>query len=221
MVKTYDSTILELFSRSILEDEFQDLSQNDNLYGGKLSGNLHLTRLLNCHKLIKNPTLNILDVGSGSSKLEVFKDAVYYSLEPNPNRNKGTKVIEGWAENIDTNIIFDLLVCWGVFCFVRSVPETLISFNKRLHIGGYLVMDIVTKTIFPLAQTSDKDSFIRYCSLYGFQLEEEVEFITCGSHYRVGLRLKKFENFDIRRLRQPQSKGGVNNFFEERDFYLL
>jgi len=106
-----------------------------------------------------------------------------------------------------------------VLCFLRSLPEALIEFNDHLKIGGKLVVDVVARTVMPLAQTSDPDSFIRFMQLYGFELEHRIPFGS-DTHVREGFRFKKVRDFDPAYLRIPQCTGKINNFLYERDWFL-
>ena len=216
-IDNVNEKITRLFAESILKDEFNDSSQNNNLYNGAISGDSILNRLLSADSVIGS---RLLIVGAGSSGLVVDKKFEVFNLEPCPQRNS-VMTIPGWAENIPKDYgLFDVILCWGTLCFVRSLPETLISFNQSLVIGGKVIVDIVISTSMPLCQTTDKDSFLRYVQLFGFTLEEEVSFVNCEVHKRVGIRLNKYEDFDIRRLRIPQCIGKINNYLEKRDFYL-
>jgi hypothetical protein len=224
-MKSYSKKTIKRFNLTIEGDEFNDAEQNKSLYDDHVSGYDELTKLLD----INDTTYvyrKVLNVGAGSGSPLKFPHPVdMYYLEPNPDRveeidvDRDDNIIPGWCENIDTELKFDMIICWGTLCFVRSIPETLIQFNDRLFKEGMLVLDVVKSTSFPLCQTADPDSFIRNVSLYGFELQHRIPFDHLG-HNREGIRFKKVRDFDPRYLRMPQAKDGLRNFIPERDWFL-
>lgn len=218
--KSYNEATINLLNSSILNDEFNDASQNENAYDGMVSGQEQMDILLNLAysnglPLIEGPVLN---VGSGQQKLFVPGKGIK-NLEPCPSR-KNENAIIGWAENIMSYEKFSLILCWGTFCFVRSIQETLVEFNKVLSGGGFLIVDVVTDTTMPLAQTVNPDSFVRFTQMFGFEMYSRIKFGWEG-HMRVGLLFRKFENFNVNRLRMPQTKDGVVlNYLPQRDWFL-
>lgn len=215
MTKSWDEDTIRLFNLSILEDQFDDVKQNDSAYDGQMSGIEELKSLC-----ARTEMPSVLNVGAGGSHLDFLSGSRIHNLEPAPSRDTDLDTkIEGWCENIETNTRFDGIVCWGTFCFVRSVPESLIQFNRRLCQGGHLILDTVSFTTCPLAQTVHPDCFVRYADLFGFGLEIRLEFGP-WYHRREGYHFRKYNDFDHRRLMMPQSKGEINNFLEERDWYL-
>lgn len=209
--ESFNVTTIHTLNKAILEDEFDDKTQNVNNYEGVISGNDVLKSLLRHESL---DSMKGLNVGAASHELP----GDWYNLEPCPQRAT-EKTIQGWSENIPTNVCFDLIICWGTLCFVRSLPETLVQFNLRLLQNGRLYVDIVRETVMPLAQTVHGPSFIRYMSLFGFSLCEYHHF-GHETHQRTGFRFEKVREFDYRYLRIPQCTGKVNNFLWERDWYL-
>jgi hypothetical protein len=219
-MKPYSKNTIDRFCQSIIEDEFDDSEQNHSIYLDKVSGFDTLTKLLDFEM---TGSQTILNVGAGSGASISFPYPVdMYFLEPNVQRGDritNQKVILGWCENIAVDISFDMVICWGTMCFVRSVPETLIQFNDRLRVGGMLVLDVVKSTNLALAQTTNPRSFIGYASLFGFDLYHWISF-GHSTHQREGFRFVKVRDFDPRYLRMPQAKGGVRNFLFERDWSL-
>jgi hypothetical protein len=222
-MKSYDVKTIEIINSSILEDEFNDASQNKNAYDNKISGENILQGFINHAGYYLKRPFSLLNVGAGqgilSKLLEDSTVSQIQNLEPCPGRVINN-AIEGWCENIPLEAYsVNTVLCWGTLCFVRSLPETLIQFNKVLFIDGILIVDIVTYTTMPLAQTVNAESFIRYTSMFGFSSLEEVKFGP-DYHSRVGFIFKKTENFNPARLRMPQSTGEIKNYLPERDWYL-
>jgi ubiquinone/menaquinone biosynthesis C-methylase UbiE len=223
-MKSFNEGNIQLFNKTILDDAFNDTYQNEDLYNGYISGTVQLNRLLDNKDIqrirdITDPR-QVLNVGAGQANLTLFpRHTQVENLEPCPQRKKeGT--IEGWSENIPNNAhSYDVIVCWGVLCFVRGLPETMIEFNRVLKQYGHLVVDTVTYSTMALAQTVHPDSFVRWAGLFGFELEEKIEF---GEHYhqRMGYRFKRVANFDPTRFRMPQCEGKINNYLPERDWFM-
>ncbi len=223
-IKSYNERNIHLFNRTILEDEFNDYFQNEDIYFGEVSGIKQLGRLLNIEQIFgtKSSEIIFLNVGSGRQSLERLlpENALMYYLEPCPQRST-EHTVEGWSENMNmTNEGADVILCWGVLCFVRSLPETMIEFNRVLKKGGLLIADVVTYSTMALPQTVNPDNFVRWVKLFGFDLEEKIEFGYETYHRRVGYRFSKFENFNYRRLMMPQCEGKINNFLPERDWFM-
>jgi hypothetical protein len=223
-MKSFNEETIKLFNKTILEDEFNDKYQNDDIYDGFVSGGKEMIRLLNTDDLMReldsdDIPRHVLNVGAGQADLRVIfpPNTKIFDLEPCPQR-KTVDTIEGWSENIEGNS-FDVVVCWGVLCFVRSLPETLIEFNHILYKGGNLITDVVEYSTMPLPQTVNPDNFVRWINLFGFELEERIKF---GNpyHKRVGYRFTKFEEFNHKRFLMPQCEGKINNFLPERDWFL-
>lgn len=224
-MKSFNEETIGLFNRTILEDEFNDKFQNDDIYEGFVSGGKELERLLDTQELMamldSDEERHILNVGSGQADLKTMfpPGTLIDNLEPCPQR-ESLGVIEGWSENIPNTVVgYDAVICWGVLCFVRSLPETLIEFNRVLGLGGFLITDIVEYSTMPLPQTVNANNFVRWINLFGFDLEERIKF---GNpyHKRVGYRFTKFEEFNYKRLRMPQCEGKINNYLPERDWFL-
>lgn len=224
-MKSYNEETINLFNQTILEDEFDDNLQNNDIYNGFVSGAKELARLLDV-KEIQTPFESddchrVLNVGAGQAQLMplFLPGTIITDLEPCPQRVT-KNAVEGWCEAIPGNLVLqDIIVCWGVLCFVRSLPEALINFNKALIMEGYLIVDVVEFSTMPLPQTVNPDSFVRYMQLFGFELEERISF---GYYYhkRVGYRFKMVENFDYKRLRMPQCGAKINNYLPERDWFM-
>ena len=214
--KSYNEDVINELNKSIELDQFNDGKQNETSYSGGVSGEKELKQLFD---LIPNNEVNkLLDVGSGGSELwSDVEESI--NLEPNESRANINCII-GWAENIQARKkSFDCLVCWGTLCFVRGLQETLYEFNRVLKIKGYLILDTVSYTTMPLAQTVHPESFVRYINMFGFELIAQKPFGWEG-HERVGFVFRKYEDFDYRRMCMPQSTQEINNFLPKRDWYL-
>lgn len=224
-MKSYNENVINLFNKTILEDEFNDEYQNKDIYNGIVSGAKELARLTNTEALMQvrmnDDIRRVLNVGSGQFDLILFPtNTSVINLEPCPQRmNESTT--GGWSENIEgvTDKEMDIIICWGVLCFVRSLPETMMEFNRVLKMGGTLITDVVSYSTMPLPQTVNPDNFVRWVKLFGFDLEEKIPFGDTH-HTRVGYRLTKFEDFNFKRLRMPQCEGKINNYLPERDWFM-
>ena len=203
-------------------DLFDDENQNEVLYEGVVG-----TQLLRDFFLRNYDKGTVLDVGCGRGDVFVLPLPITHAVEPNPIRFKQAKkkgkgrivVRKGWLENIPFGDgRFHTVLCWGTLCHARSIKEALIEVNRVLRIGGVFIFDIVTETILPVVYGVEEQSFVRYAQLYGFSLVERREFV--GFDTRVGLAMRKDEEFDYRRLLLPQVKGEINNYLEARDWYM-
>ena len=107
-IKSYNERNIHLFNRTILEDEFNDYFQNEDIYFGEVSGIKQLGRLLNIEQIFgtKSSEIIFLNVGSGRQSLERLlpENALMYYLEPCPQRST-EHTVEGWSENMNmTNV---------------------------------------------------------------------------------------------------------------------
>jgi len=216
-MKSYCKNTINLLNQSILQDEFNDLSQNKRAYDNQISGSRELTHLLNAEQ---GNNKSILNIGSGAFDIPIlWKDLIIYNLEPCPNRST-ENTWEGWCENIPKEIApVDLIICWGTFCFVRGIQESLVQFNQTLKLKGILIVDIVEYTTMALAQTTNPECFVRYVGMFGFRMKEEIQFGE-SHHKRVAFRFEKIREFDPSWMRMPQTVDKINNYLPERDWYL-
>jgi len=209
----------------ILKDEFSDLNSNEVAYQKCISGKSELDLIflmINAEKL--NP---ILDVGVGSGDMLEFFPFISHGLEPNNIRYThckrkfpGFKIKLGWAENLPYRLdTFEMVLCWGTYCFLRSPIEFLFEVNRVLRKGFNLVLDVVLESTMALAQTVHKESFRRWVSLFGFNIIFEKEFGD-DFHKRCAFVLTKIENSNFNRFLMPQSMGKINNYLEDRDWYM-
>jgi hypothetical protein len=219
-MKPFNEHIIEILSKAILKDEYSAVEQHKTLHEGALvDGEKHLLQFLQT-AISNKVSSTILNIGSGGVGLQSMVGDPVIDLDPCPQR-KTDNVVEGWCENIPLrNKGVGIMVCWGTFCFVRSVQETLHEFNRVLDEGGFLVVDTATYSTMPLVQTVNPECFVRYAQLFGFEVWGQQPF---GEKYfqRTAFLFKKVEDFNINKLRMPQAVGGVRNYLEERDFYLM
>lgn len=223
--KPVDLEIVGLLTRAILEDEFDDRFQNEDIYGAKISGEDCLVDVLT--RLSGWKELSPLAyVGCGSSLLPVQVETVYY-VDPNPKRLGNVPVAEeykvhAWAENLPVDRLSNLagIVCWGTWCFLRSHAEAMVSFNRVLRKGGVLVFDFPIRFALPMALCFEENSLLSWSRLFGFELIERGEAFKDETSHRRYFVLEKIRDFDPRWLRLPQCKGEVLNYLPERDFYL-
>jgi len=219
--QSFNEEVIHKFNLTILEDEFNDAMQNERIHENSLSESDKIRRLFDC-EWDKQEDIRILNAGSGQGDLGAVLSPKYCitNMDPCPSRSVGKDIVYGWCENIPfEDGLFDGIFCWGVIYFVRSLPETLIEFNRVLKPGGKLIIDVVKYSSMPLPQTTNPDCFWRYLEMYGFEMEERFPL---GKPYfqREAFRFKKVRPFDPRRLRMPQSKGEILNFLEERDWFM-
>lgn len=205
----------------ITDDEFDDSFQNNDIYNGKISGNLLQEFFYRNYKPGK-----IIDIGCGSGGIFEQIPEIEFGVEPNQTRANickekypNKKIIIEWAEKIELDLLFDTVLMWGTFTFVRSPMDVLYSINKLLKISGVFIFDVTLETTIPIAQTVHGPSFINWIKLFGFDLIEKRIF---GKNYhrRMALAIEKIRKFDPRYFRMPQCLGPINNYFEERDWYL-
>lgn len=223
--KPFDREIIDLLTKAILEDEFDDRFQNEDIYGAKISGEDCLLDVLK--RLSGWKELSPLAyVGCGSSLLPVSLETVYY-VDPNPKRLRNVPVgeaykVNAWAENLPTDRLFDLagVVCWGTWCFLRSHAEAMVSFNRVLRRGGVLIFDFPIRFTLPTALCFEENSLLAWSRCFGFELIERGEAFKDETSHRRYFVLEKVRDFDPRWLRLPQCKGEVLNYLPERDFYL-
>ncbi len=220
---------LRHLQKILMEDEFDDSVQNEE-YGG-VSGEEILIADFN-----RFAELDLtLDVGCGSGEL-FDKLPITHAIDPN-NKREGKalkKMVEelkqtgitniilgpGWAESIPYNDRkFANVVCWGTACFFRSPMEAYMEINRVLFLGGHLFFDVVTRTTMPIAQTVGGPSFIKHIQLYGFEIVSQTIFGP-DYHRRLALVVMKTRDFDPKYFRMPQCVGEVNNYVEDRDWYL-
>jgi len=222
-MKSYNEETIKLLNDSILLDEFDDVLQNKTAYEGRISGGDVLKGIVKRVGYNLTGPLTLLNTGAGSYDIAKIWKGIplnnIFDLEPCPQR-KTDSALEGWCENIPLGSkAVDVILCWGVLCFVRSLPETLVQFNRVLTPGGFLIVDTVSYTTMPLPQTCHPESFVRYASMFGFNLFEMNPFGP-NHHRRVGFLFRKDEEFNPARMRMPQSTGEIKNYLPERDWYL-
>jgi len=215
---------LQKIMLSIINDQFDDVAQNENVWEGFADRNI-------LEEFFARNRRNgrALDIGCGSGDSLYHLD-IGYALEPHPDRFVRTKdkfknddrveIKQGWAENIPwPDEHFDTVMSWGTMMFVRSMMEALIEVNRVLTHGGIFVFDVVTYTTMPIAQTVDRCCFPKYVEILGFR---NVEVRPFGDrHYkRIAVATQKVAIFDPRSLQLPQISGDIRNFWEARDWYL-
>ena len=207
----------------IEEDEYHVTQQYEDMedYNGQ-------KELLQLYKLIPTQGNYILEIGCGNGDLFGCLP-ITHGLEPNSNRlsdaqQRGemkVQVKRGWAEDLPyDSIMFHAVVCWGTLCFVESLMKTLMETNRVLKADGYFILDAVTYTTMPLPQTVNPYSFQRFIKMFSFEIEAMIPF---GERYhqRVGYLLRKTGEYNYKKLLMPQiAEGKVNNYLEERDWYL-
>lgn len=224
IIPCYNVEGVRRIQETILLDEFSDVQSNETAYENTISG---IDVLQSIFQLLSVEGLHqVLDVGIGSGGMIEILPQITHGVEPNPTRLAECKrkysdriLACAWAENIPFPSNFDMVICWGTYCFLRSPMEALVEFNRVLKSNGHLVFDVVLHSTMPLAQTVEKLSFRGWLSLFGFEIIFEKEFGDTY-HQRCAFVVRKYEEFNPRRFLMPQSMGKINNFLEERDWFL-
>lgn len=223
-MKNYKKENMEILKKVIVDDSFQNEYQNLDIYEGGISGEDVLIDFFNRNKY----GTSIIDLGCGDGTLLEALPEIGFALDPHPDRvrkvidqHKDKEIKIGFCENIPfSDKKFTMVINWGTFCFVRSQAETFVEINRVLDKDGIFILDVVRETNLSIAQTVHVDSFINWASNFGFKLIERRDFSSNVSHLRTALALRKFEEFDFRRLCLPQCQGKINNYLEKRDWYL-
>jgi len=222
---SYKKELLDQLAYTVEElDEFNDATQ-DKHYDKPISGFNALDSLF--YHVSK--TGKILDIGCGSGAILTefpFTDAI----EPNKNRlnsakknNKCVNFEQGFIENLPyEDNTFDVIVCWGTFCFVRSPMEALIEVSRVLRKEGLFVFDVVISTNLPIAQTVEIKHFTtKYLPLFGFNIIKRMGFCDPKPHYRLGMSVIKETDFNPKNLLLPQVVDGkLINYDPKRDWFL-
>jgi SAM-dependent methyltransferase len=214
---------IDTLSHIIEQDQFDDCLQNKKYEG--LRDQEFLTFIFENY-LNEAAVLDIACGGAGF--LPSHFGQVTHGVDPNPARAKYAKatglytmgVKQGYMEALPFDGYFAGVICLGSFGYARSEQEALMEMNRVLIPGGHLCLDIVLNTTLPIAKTHNERCFCKYLELFGFDIKLRVPF---GTQYykKVCIVAEKVENFNPSRLLLPQVKHGeINNFFEERDWYL-
>jgi SAM-dependent methyltransferase len=219
---------MQLLRRVVEEDEFNDAAQNEAVYDGGVSQQEELIELLGYTSAVgytsAGPHKFVLDIGCGSLTDPVLSKLVTHGLEPSPSRlpTKDKIVIRsGYAEAIPyEDALFDVIISWGVMCFVRSDMEAMVEVNRSLTMHGRFVMDVVAESTLSICRTVHPRSYRRWMENFGFTTVVEKPLESPPYHKRVGFVLEKVAEFKPEFLRAPQAIGGVRNFVPERDWYL-
>lgn len=223
-MKQVNEANLEHLQKILIDDQFDDSVQNEE-YGG-VSGEEILISDFNDYAVLDRT----LDIGCGSGEL-FDKLYITHAVEPNNKREglalkrvvdlkKGIHIAPGYAERLaHPDDYFENVICWGTACFFRSPMEAYIEINRVLAVGGKFFFDVVGRTTMPIAQTVDIASFADHIRLFGFDLLKQKMFGP-DYHLRLALVVMKSRNFDPKYFRMPQCVGKVNNYVEDRDWYL-
>ena len=219
-METHNDNVIEKICQSILQDEYDDLAQNKQLYDNKISLQDEFVDI--AKQNLKEGS--ILEIGCGSGKSFSILP-ITHGIEPNSKRRSkcsGVEVKEGFAECIPYNDnMFNTVIAWGTWCFVRSESEVLVEVSRVLKIGGRFIFDVVTETNLPLARVNNLKCLSRWIQLFGFDMVELRQLQVNGPHRRGVIVVEKIRNFDPSYLRLPQLVGGkINNYVEERDWFL-
>lgn len=219
-IRTHDDKVIELLTKAVINDEYNDLEQANVKYGGKVSEYEELKMLFN----IYGKKGRVLDIGCGSGIL--FKLLpISYGIEPNPNRVrlvKGNKVKLGFIEAIPfPSNYFTTAIAWGVMCFVRSESEALVEVNRVLERGGRFIFDVVEETNLLIAKVVNPKCFARWCENFGFTSLAVMPLKSPQYHRRWSIVLEKERDFNWKYLTLPQVIGGkIKNYTEERYWWL-
>lgn len=221
---------LALLQKILTDDQFDDSIQNEE-YGGVSGEKILIADFEEYGELDLT-----LDVGCGSGEL-FDKLPITHAVEPN-NKREGLALVKstslkkstglkkdiyvspGFAEALPYSPkTFENVICWGTACFFRSPMEAYMEINRVLMRGGKFFFDVVVHTTMPIAQTVDATSFVYHIELFGFGVLKQKLFGP-DYHLRLALVAVKRRDFDPKYFRMPQCVGKINNYVEDRDWYL-
>ena len=223
-MKQHNDENFKLIQKILTDDQFDDSVQNEKYEG--VSGE---KILLSDFREYSNHGLT-LDIGCGNGEL-FGKLPITHAIEPNNKREglalkrkvdlkKNIYISPGWAEALTYSPkTFKNVICWGTACFFRSPIEAYMEINRVLMVGGKFFFDVVGRTTMPIAQTVDIASFADHIKLFGFDVLKQQIFGP-DHHLRLALVVMKARNFDPKYFRMPQCVGKINNYVEDRDWYL-
>jgi len=226
-VETFRKENIEMLSKVILEDEYDDEAQRDKGYDSKRFVEFVLR---NIHGD------NVLEIGPGCGMgFEYYP--ITHAVEPSPSRcakalsagrDKGVEVKQGFAEALPyPDKTFDTVLFIRGFFQVRSDYETLIEINRVLKELGHFVFDLTTDDdVFVCGRALGANNYIRTLNDFGFELIERRMI----NSVRVGICVRKTRDFDYRYLKKLQlvevedvcvDGYEIKNFLSERDDLLL
>jgi len=213
---------IEYLSRAVIEDDYSDLLQLDDLYGdGKTS--MEDTFLDIAKKYMVGT--EVLEVGCGSGVL-MKSLLVTHAVEPHPGRLAETRkqlpdAKQGFIEAIPfEDGRFDTVIAHGVWTLIRSDSEAYIEVNRVLKVGGRFIFDFATETNMPIVKTYDPDNVVLRAGPYGFKGLCILNVKSDTLHKQAIVVIEKVRNFNWKYLRIPQVKGTILNYLEERDWYM-
>jgi len=227
MVKTYREENIELLSRVIIEDEYNDEAQIRDEYDSQDSIDFVRRNVLGD---------TVLEIGPGCG--ESFKHYhITHAIEPSPRRFKracmmgdkyGVRVRQGFSEAIPYRAnMYDSVIFMRGFYQVRSEYETLIEISRVLKIGGRFIFDLSDDNeVFVCGKALGVNNTIRLLRDYGFEVVERRQL---DAHReidstRTGICVEKIRDFDYRYLKKVQfvmkDMKDVKNFLSERDEVL-
>ena len=217
------SKTVKLIEDIILKDEFDDSLQNEEYYKGIAGQDL----LIDAFSRYGRKSRLTLEIGCGGGDLFELIPDITCAIDPNPERiktaskkSKKVKTMSDWAEEIPYPAeLFDNVICWQTVCHLRSPMEAFIEVNRVLTPNGVFFFDVVLSSQMPIIQTVDRLSFLKYIRLFGFEILKQEQF--GPEHNRhLALIVEKISTFKPENFRLPQCVGKINNYLEERDWYL-
>ena len=230
----YDELLITELVSAVLDDEFDDAAQNENLYQQTVADYGVLVNIL--ERLQRGWDLEpCLDLGCGSGVLiqHLHRDKVlkvHTAVDPNPKRlarvpeDLVEKKVIAFAENLRPvePWYYNLVICWGTWRFLRSRDEALASVNRVLKEGGLFLFDFSVRSALPLAKWDHPRGLLNRARLFGYELVERGVLSRSARGERHYFVLEKVREFDPRWLRLPQctKDGRILNYLDERDFYL-
>ena len=230
-MKLYDENVIEEILKTIEMDEFDDEYQNEDAYSNNVSGWDALKSIFERRFSLGRDNLEkkILDIGCGSGSLFEYLP-ITHALEPNSKRYKkavekgkkyGIVVKQGVAETIPyKSNLFDGVLVWGTWTFLRSWDEALYEINRVLKKGGLYIFDFYTESTLPIAKVNNEKNLITRLRLFGFDVIERGDVLKDYTGYRRYLVVEKERDYDYRYFMLPQVIGKINNYLPERDWFM-
>ena len=216
MTISHKDNVIELLGQAVVNDEYDDQSQAEQIYDSEISDYKYLKEVIEIH----HKGGNFLEIGCGSGKsLELLP--ITHAIEPNLRRRKG-QMIDGYAEAIPfEDNMFNIVLLWGTWCFLRSEKEALVEINRVLKSGGILTFDAIIDTDFPIIRVDNPRNLVTRVELFGFRLVELRYLPVSVGQKRIVLTFTKVREFDWRYLCMPQLVGSkINNYIALRDWWL-
>lgn len=232
-MRLYRPENIELIMHAIEVDEYDDAAQDD-AFG--IEADVPPDVLAYIRHYIARRT-RILEVGCGAGALFGILP-ITHAVEPSKARQRrakaagrrhGVKVRRGVAEALPFDGPFDAVIMLNGWFQLRSDYEALLEVNRCLHIGGLLIINLLTNDGIDIIQgrVLGADNYRRVAEQFGFTCVGMLEF-NAGPRFEpqqqvtTVLALRKDMAFSVELLNQPQvDRKHVRNYYHPRDWRLV